>query len=177
MRIIQEFDELSAIFRKASSTERNLFNQCKISNSSSLISVSSLKLKMKEKFRSIVTIFFKFFKRFNSFTSNEFILNIFCLKNFFCWLNCFNLTCFVQIVSMIKQFCLKIVFQAASIFSSARFNFVMIGSIELKSIIRTEDSHFLSRLTHFEHFLNNINKRYCFYLTAQRTQKSIATAQ
>ena len=51
----------------------------------------------------------------------------------------------------------------------------MTRSIELKSITKTEDSQFLSRLTHFEHFLNNKNKRYCFCLTAQRIQTIIAS--
>ena len=50
----------------------------------------------------------------------------------------------------------------------------MTRSIELKSITKTGDSHFLSCLIYFERFLNNEDKRYCFCLTAQRTQTIIA---
>ena len=71
---------------------------------------------------------------------------------------------------MIKQFCSKIVFQTVSVFNFARFNLIIIRSIELKSITKTKDLHFLSRLTHFQHFLNNKKKRHCFCSTAQRTQ-------
>ena len=127
MRIIQEFNELLTTFEKISSTEKKSFNQCKVLNFSSSTLINSLKLKIK-KVRLIFAIFFKFFKRFNSFTFDKFISNIFCsfsLRNFFCWRNRFNLICFVQIVSVIKRFCSRIVFQAASVFSSAYFNFVL----------------------------------------------------
>ena len=167
MKIIQEFSELSTAFEKISLTEEKSFNQRKISNFSSSTSINSLKLKVKKKIRSISAVFFKSFKRFNSFTFDKLISNIFCsfsLRNFFCWGSRFNLTCFVRIVSVIKRFCLKIVFQTVSVFSFARFNFIMTWSIELKLITRTEDLHFLSRLTHFEHFLNNEDKRHCFCL-------------
>ena len=145
-----------------------MFNQCKISNINSSTLINSSKLKAKERIHSIFAVFFKFFKRFNSFTFDRFMSNIFCffyLKNFLCWRSRFNLICFVRTISMIKQLCSKIVFQTVLIFSFARFSFVIIRSIELKSITRTEDSYFLSRLTHFEHFLNNENERHCFYLT------------
>ena len=153
-----------------------MFNQHKISSFNSSTLISSLKLKAKEKVRSIFATLFKFFKHFNSFTSDKFISNIFCffcLKNFFCWQSRFNLICFVRKISMIKRLCSKTVFQTVSVFSFARFNFIIIQSMKLKSITKTEDSAFLSRLTHSEHFLRNKDKRHCFYLTAQRTQTII----
>ena len=148
-----------------------------MSNFNSSTSINSSKLKTKKRVRSIFAVFFKFFKRFNSFKFNKLISNIFCsfrLKHFYYWRNCFNLICFVWTISIIERLCSKIVFQTVLISSFARFNFVMIRSIELKSITRIEDSHFLSRLIYFEHFLNNENKRHCFCLTAQRTQTIIA---
>ena len=80
----------------------------------------------------------------------------------------------MRTISVIKRLCSKIAFQAVSVFNFARFSFVITRSIELKSIMETENLHFLSRLTHFEQFLNNKDKRYCFYLTAQRIQTIIA---
>ena len=169
MKIAQEFNELLATFEKVLSTEEKSFNQHKVLNFNSSALISSSKLKVKKRIRLIFAAFFKFFKRFNSFTFDKFILNIFCffcLSNFFCWRSCFNLICFVRTVSVIKQFCSRIVFQTASVFSFARFNFVMTRSIELKSITKIKDSYFWSRLTYFEHFLNNEDKRHYFCLTA-----------
>ena len=177
MRIMQEFNELSATSEKVSSTEEKSFNQRKVSSFNSSTSIDLSKLKAKEKVRSTSTIFSKSFKRFNSFTFDRLISNIFCffcLRNFFCWRSCFNLICFVRTISVIKQFCSKIVFQTVSVFNFVRFSFIITRSIELKSIMRTEDSHFLSRLIHSEHLLNNENKWYCFCLTIQRIQTIIA---
>ena len=165
-------------YLKEFNQQKKSFNQRKIWNFNLSTSISSSKLKAKDRVRSIFAVFFKFFKHFNSFTFDRLILNIFyffCLKNFFYRRNCFNLIYFVRTISMIKRLCSRIVFQTVLVFSSARFNFIMTRSIKLKSITRTEDSHFLSRLTHFEHFLNNENKRHCFCAAAQRTQTIIKT--
>ena len=168
MRITQKFHELSATFEEVLSTKEMLFNQRKISNFNPLTLINSSKLRAEKRIRSISAVFFKFFKRLNSFTFDRFILNIFyffCLRNFFCWRNRFNLICFVRAISVIKLFCSKIVFQTISVFSSAHFSFIIIRSIKLESITEIKDSHFLPRLTHFEYFLNNEDKRHCFCLT------------
>ena len=176
MKIIQEFNELSATSERILSIEEKSFNQYKMLSFNSSTLINSSKLKAKRKVRSTFVVFFKFFKPFNSFTFDRLISNIFyffCLRNFFCWRSRFNLICFVRTISMIKRLCSKIVFQTVSVFNFARFNFVITWSIELKSITKTEDLHFLSRLIYFEQFLNNEDKRHCFCLAAQRTQTII----
>ena len=171
VKVIQESDRLSKVFKKISSTKERRFNQLKISEINTSVSTNSLKNETLTRFRSISANFFKSFKHFNFFTFNKFLLNNFCflcLKNFFCWRKRFNLNNLMQVNSFVKRFCSKAISHAASVSSFSHFNFVIAQSITSKLTNKVADSHFLLDWTHFKHFWKKKNKWHCFCFATQR---------
>ena len=151
VRITQEPWELSTKIAKISRTRK--FNHLKSFENNV---TKSLKQVANEKSCFKVIVCSRFFKRFNFFTFENFLSNIFCSfsrRKRFCFLSRCSLTkkarnCFVAINWVVFIF----------IFSSS--SFVNARSIASKFIIETTSSHFFLLRMHFAHFLNKEDKRH-----------------
>ena len=151
MKIIQELWELSTKITRISRAKK--FNYLKAFEDNVTKSLKQVAIE-KSCFKTIVCS--KSFKRFNFFTFESFLSNIFCSfsrRKRFCFLSRCNLTkevrnCFVAIN--------WIAFTFIFFFSS----FVNARSIASKFIIETIDSHFFFMRIHFAHFFDKKDKRH-----------------